>query len=69
MSTFVRKAEEAITSKQPERGSFSNHKSHSPDPDLDNNINTDMLSDRGVITIYTKIIAAEKIDLFRTSWG
>jgi hypothetical protein len=69
MSTFVRKAEEAMTSKQPERDSSSNHGSHNSDSDPGNKADTQVISDRGVTAIYLSIIAAQKVDLSRKSWG
>lgn len=61
MSTFVRKAEEAITSKQPERDSSPHHGSHNSDSDPGNKADTEVISDRGMIAIYPSIIVAKKL--------
>lgn len=54
MSTFVQKAEEAMTSKQPERDSSSNHGSHNSDSDPSNKADTQVISDKGVTAIYLR---------------
>ncbi|KAJ5320050.1 hypothetical protein N7508_000333 [Penicillium antarcticum] len=66
MSTFVRKAEKAITSEQPNRDSSFNHETHTPDLDPGNKADTEMTSGKGVTAIDTETIVAQKLTCLET---